>query len=151
MKNHDAILYTNKFDRILWWVTLFKLRYNRGNSWMNEIKDVAQIMISLFAAKQLLNFDIDLWIIHFNISNLLTGKRILLFGVAQIFLGYFIGAADELKLLLWQRENIYNSRNVNPVFAKMEEEHSEMGKSIEELHEKIDGMELNKTAINLRR
>lgn len=116
---------TNKFDRVLWWIALGKIRYNRGNSWMNQIKDVAGLVIALYAAKSLLA--------EYGIT-FLSGFGILVLAVGQILLGYLIGYLDEKKLLLWQRENAYGSRTLNPFFHKMEE-------SIAELHEKIDRLE----------
>ncbi len=112
----------NRLDKILWGITLFKMRYDRGNSWMNKPKDIGNIVISLYAAKSLLA--------EYGIP-FLSGKFILLIAFGEIFFGYLIGYADELKLLLWQRENLYMAKTVNPYGQKMEDR-------MNELHEKID-------------
>ncbi len=96
----------NYTDKLLWGITLFKLRYNRGNSWMNQIKDIGNLIIALYAAKSLLA--------EAGIP-FLSGKLIIVLAVGEVFVGYFIGWADEMKLFLWQRENIYASTKLNPI------------------------------------
>ncbi len=124
---------SNRFDKLAWIIVKFKMRYNRGNSWMNEVTDTANIVIALYAAKSLLN--------EYGLGHILSGTTIILLGLSRIVLGYLIGWLDENKLLLWQRENTYGSRNVNPVFKKMENEHSEIKESLSGLHAKIDELE----------
>lgn len=124
---------SNKFDKLAWAVVKFKARYNRGNSWMNEVKDVMMTIISIYAAKNLQLLEI----FGLDSEAVLTPNGVVMIGVGMLFVGYLIGWADEIKLLLWQRENIYGSRTVNPVFCEIE-------KSIAELHEKIDKMETKK-------
>ena len=106
-----------RIDKLLWGITLFKLRYNRGNSWMNQIKDIGNLIIALYAAKSLLA--------EMGIP-FLSGKLIIILAVGEIFVGYLIGWADEKKLLLWQRENIYASTKLNPINNELVENVSEL-------------------------
>lgn len=107
----------NRLDSFLWYCVKFRLRYNRGNSWMNQIKDIGNLIIALYAAKSLLA--------EMGIP-FLSGKLIILLAVGEVFVGYFIGWADEKKLLLWQRENIYASTKLNPIQNEMIENVSEL-------------------------
>lgn len=84
---------------------------------MNQIKDIGNLIIALYAAKSLLT--------EMGVP-FISGKLIILFAFAEIFVGYFIGWADEKKLLLWQRENIYASTKLNPIQNEMIENVSEL-------------------------
>lgn len=93
---------------ILGWIARFYLRYNRGNSLFNFVKDVIMVlgMLSMIVivVKEYLGMDVPVWIIF-------------IMPFLPIFL-YALGWLDE-KYGFWKIEAVYATEEINPYFKEM--------------------------------
>lgn len=78
----------------------FKLRLNRGKSFIDELRDLVLLAVALKI---------------FEIPLLLLIPLVLLI----VALLYYIGYMDEKKIKSWQYEYRYNTEKLNPFFRKL--------------------------------
>ncbi len=95
-------------SKLLHDVMKFKIRYQRGLSWISDIKYIA----GLAAFLQI-----------FGIFNL---DVILIVSAGFLVVLYLIGWFDETHMI-WKRESEYLSRTVNPYFKTLEEKIDKLG------------------------
>jgi hypothetical protein len=107
--------------KITWWLTITKMRFTRGQSWLYFVKDMAMLIIGVYVVKDIL--------VSFGVPVEWFKWIYLIAPIGYILACYYIGVWDE-KHGTWKKESEYGTRDLNPIFETMIRQVDQMHKEI---------------------
>lgn len=85
----------------------YRLRVGRGKGYFSEANDIILVAVALKV------YGVPLWLLPIIV-------------IKALAVCYFVGYIDERYVKLWQREHVYQSKDVNPFFKQMDNKINEV-------------------------